>query len=50
MLCESDGTYALSGRGWQRLAVKPPLRALRPPGAIGVLVESAETPIPVNGR
>jgi len=50
LLCEADAIYALSGRGWQRLAVRPPLRELRPPGAIGVLVQSAEAPIPVNGR
>jgi DNA-binding transcriptional MerR regulator len=38
VLCSPDGVYALSGRGWQRLAVSPALRALRPPGAIGMLV------------
>jgi DNA-binding transcriptional MerR regulator len=37
VLCEPDGAYALSGRGWQRLAVQPPLRALRPPSALGLL-------------
>jgi DNA-binding transcriptional MerR regulator len=26
VLCAPDGAYALSGRGWQRLAVKPALR------------------------
>lgn len=30
VLCGHDGVYALSGRGWQRLAVEPPLRRLRP--------------------
>jgi len=37
VLCEADGAYALSGRGWQRLAVQPALRALRPPSALGLL-------------
>src|SRR3982750_933910 len=27
VLCEADGAYALSGRGWQRLAVRPELRS-----------------------
>ena len=31
VLCEADGVFALSGRGWQRLAVQPRLRPLRPP-------------------
>jgi hypothetical protein len=26
VLCAPDGPYALSGRGWQRLAVQPALR------------------------
>ena len=50
VLCEPDGVYALSVRGWQRLAVQPPLRALRPPGAIGILVASGEVPAAANGR
>jgi DNA-binding transcriptional MerR regulator len=50
VLCAPDGVYALSVRGWQRLAVKPPLRALRPPGAIGLLVASAGTPDATSGR
>jgi DNA-binding transcriptional MerR regulator len=37
VLCAPDGAYALSGRGWQRLAVAPELRALRPPSALGLL-------------
>ena len=37
VLCEPDGAYALSGRGWQRLAVRPELRTLRPPDAVGLL-------------
>ena len=37
VLCEPDGVAALSGRGWQRLAVEPPLRRLGPPTAIGLL-------------
>jgi DNA-binding transcriptional MerR regulator len=32
VLCEAGGAYALEGRGWQRLALQPPLRSLRPPG------------------
>jgi hypothetical protein len=28
VLAERGGVYALSGRGWQRLAVEPPLRRL----------------------
>jgi DNA-binding transcriptional MerR regulator len=41
VLCESDGVYALSGRGWQRLAVPTELRALRPPSALGLLAPRA---------
>jgi DNA-binding transcriptional MerR regulator len=37
VLCAPDGPSALSGRGWQRLAVAPELRPLRPPSAMGVL-------------
>jgi DNA-binding transcriptional MerR regulator len=37
VLCEAAGAYALSGRGWQRLAVQPALRSLRPPSALGLL-------------
>jgi DNA-binding transcriptional MerR regulator len=40
LLCGSDGVFALLGHDWQRLAVKPPLRPLRPPGAIGLLSAS----------
>jgi hypothetical protein len=29
VLAERGGVFALSGRGWQRLAVEPPLRRLR---------------------
>jgi hypothetical protein len=39
VLCERGGVYALSGRGWQRLAVEPRVRRLRAPaGALGVIV------------
>jgi hypothetical protein len=39
VLCERGGAYALSGRGWQRLAVEPPLRRLRVAAdPIGVVV------------
>jgi hypothetical protein len=39
VLCERGGVYALSGRGWQRLALEPPMRRLRAPGdALGVIV------------
>jgi hypothetical protein len=38
--CGSDGVFALLGHDWQRLAVKPPLRPLRPPGAVGLLAVS----------
>jgi DNA-binding transcriptional MerR regulator len=34
VLCEAGGAYALEGRGWQRLAVQPPLHSLRPPNLI----------------
>jgi DNA-binding transcriptional MerR regulator len=34
VLCHAGGAYALSGRGWQRLAVQPELRPLRPPSLI----------------
>jgi len=37
VLCDADGASTLSGRGWQRLAVQPALRPLRPPSAMGVL-------------
>jgi DNA-binding transcriptional MerR regulator len=50
VLCSADGVYALSGRGWQRLAVQPALRALRPPGAIGILVSGAGGDVATNGR
>jgi DNA-binding transcriptional MerR regulator len=38
VLRADDGVYALSGRGWQRLAVEPPLRDLGPPPALAALV------------
>jgi DNA-binding transcriptional MerR regulator len=50
VLCSPDGVYALSGRGWQRLAVQPPLRALRPPGAIGMLVATDGATQASDGR
>jgi DNA-binding transcriptional MerR regulator len=50
VLCSPDGVYALSGRGWQRLAVQPPLRLLRPPGAIGLLVATDGVPDAPDGR
>ena len=50
VLCSPDGVYALSVRGWQRLAVHPPLRALRPPGAIGMLVATDGAAAATNGR
>ena len=34
VLSAPDGAYALSGRGWQRLAVPLELRPLRPPGLL----------------
>ncbi|MEA2270236.1 MAG: MerR family regulatory protein [Solirubrobacteraceae bacterium] len=34
VLREPDGVYALSRRGWQRLAVEPPLDDLRPAGPL----------------
>jgi DNA-binding transcriptional MerR regulator len=46
VLCEPDGAYALSGRGWQRLAVRPELRAVHPPDAVGLVAASG----PPNGR
>ena len=46
VLCEPDGVYALSCRGWQRLAVEPPLRRVRPPAELGLLVGGgAVTPV-----
>jgi len=50
VLCSADGVFALSGRGWQRLAVQPPIEALRPPGAIGILVPGAGGEGATNGR
>ena len=41
VLCAPDGPYALEGRGWQRLAVTPELRSLRPPSALGLLAAGA---------
>jgi DNA-binding transcriptional MerR regulator len=41
VLCEADGVYALSGRGWQRLAVPGELRPLRAPSALGLLAASS---------
>jgi hypothetical protein len=42
-LCERGGVYALSGRGWQRLAVEPPLRRMRPPAdALGLVAAGAD--------
>jgi hypothetical protein len=39
VLCERGGVFALSGRGWQRLAVEPPLRRLGPPAdALGIIL------------
>jgi len=41
VLADRGGVFALSGRGWQRLAVEPPLQRLRPaligPGVVAVL-------------
>jgi hypothetical protein len=36
--------YALSGRGWQRLAVEPPLRRLRAavPGLPAIAADAAD--------
>ncbi len=50
VLCSPDGVYALLGPSWQRLAVHPPLRGLRPPGAIGLLVAGGGAPGATNGR
>jgi DNA-binding transcriptional MerR regulator len=47
--CGADGVYALLGRDWQRLAVQPPLRALRPPGALGLLVPGSGGANTTNG-
>ena len=50
VLCEPDGAYALSGRGWQRIAVESPLRAVRPPSAIGLLGADGDADRPTSGR
>ena len=42
VLRADDGVYALSGRGWQRLAVEPPLLDLGPPPALAVLVAAGD--------
>jgi len=42
-LAERDGVYVLSGRGWQRLAVEPPLRRLRP-AVPGLPARGADAP------
>ena len=44
VLCAPDGAYALSGRGWQRLAVQPALRPQRPPSAMGVAAPRSGLP------
>jgi DNA-binding transcriptional MerR regulator len=47
VLRADDGVYALSGRGWQRLAIEPPLRDLGPPPALAALVGAGDgTPPP----
>jgi hypothetical protein len=38
VLCSPDGVYALSGRGWQRLAVEPRVDRLVPPGTLRLIV------------
>jgi DNA-binding transcriptional MerR regulator len=51
VLRADDGVYALSGRGWQRLAVEPRLRELGPPPALAVLVAAGDgTPPSEVGR
>jgi hypothetical protein len=44
VLAERGGVYALSGRGWQRLAVAPPLRRLRAavPGLPAIAADAAD--------
>ncbi len=41
VLCEAGGVFALSGRWWQRLAIRPPLRPLRPPAELALLLGPA---------
>jgi DNA-binding transcriptional MerR regulator len=50
VLCEADGVYALSGRGWQRLAVQPELRALRAPALTTLAPSPARTAAPRPAR
>jgi DNA-binding transcriptional MerR regulator len=50
VLCAPDGAYALSGRGWQRLAVQPELRALRAPALTALGPFPAGTAGPPAGR
>jgi hypothetical protein len=50
VLCEPDGPYALSGRGWQRLAVPPRIRAISPRGAIALLTPQIDGRTATDGR
>jgi DNA-binding transcriptional MerR regulator len=50
VLCEADGAYALEGRGWQRLAVQPELRALRPPALTALAPSPPRTAAPPAAR
>jgi DNA-binding transcriptional MerR regulator len=50
VLCEPDGVYALSGRGWQRLAVQPELRGLRPPSLVSATPSPPRSEAPPAAR
>src|SRR4051794_32560129 len=50
VLCDADGAYALSGRGWQRLAVRPELQALRAPALTALAPSPPRTAAPPPAR
>jgi DNA-binding transcriptional MerR regulator len=50
VLCEPDGPFALSGRGWQRLAVAPAIRTLDPPRALALLTIENGGSVSTDGR
>jgi DNA-binding transcriptional MerR regulator len=50
VLRSGDGVYALSGRGWQRLAVEPPLRDLSPAGPLLRLLTGGDGATSSDGR
>jgi DNA-binding transcriptional MerR regulator len=50
VLCEGGGVFTLTGHHWQRLAVHPPLRPVRPPAELALLLPSGAPDRATNGR